>query len=297
MWMEVRFGWTDDRIDTRGTQSNRYSGPAEVPIHDLVRSFRFNQLLSALRLPSFAGDGLPERMRSISFALLGLTAAAGLSLVAIFAQPDSQLLSQAPLPDQPSAGQSIAAAKNLSLDHRLTSLVPAPPAAPQGKGRDSVAESNSGSQTGSAPEGSGGSTAPAGATAPAPASAPEAAVGNSPGGEATAGDGGGKKAEGASDPAPIAVPQAATTPPSAPASSPPPAKPSPEVTTSNPQPEPVPAPGNSSSPAAAAHASERGIEASASSPPTAGGGPTTAGVAPESSGAPGNGNGLAKGHD
>jgi hypothetical protein len=236
-------------------------------------------------------------MRSISFALLGLTAAAGLALVAIFAQPDSRLLSPAPLPDQPSAGPSIAAARNLSLDHRLSSLVPARPAVPLEKGRGSAAGSHPASPTGSAPEGNGGSIAPAGATAPAPASVPETSAGNSPGGEGTAGAGGGKKAEGGSSPAPAAAPQGATPPSSVPASSPQPPKPAPEVTTSNPQPELAPAPGNSSSAAAAAHASERGIEASASSAPAAAGGAATAGVAPESSPPPGNGNGLAKGHD
>jgi hypothetical protein len=236
-------------------------------------------------------------MRSISFALLGLTAAAGLSLVAIFAQPDSQLLSPAPLPDQPSAGQSIAAAKNLSLDHRLSSLVPTRPAAPLDKARGLAAESHPARPPGSASEGNGGSTGPAGATAPAPASAPETPAGNSPGGEGTAGGGGGKKAEGGSSPAPAAAPQGATTPSSAPGSSPQSPKPSPEVTTSNPQPEPAPAPGNSSSAAAAAHASERGIEASASSAPAAASGATTAVVPPESSPAPDSGNGLAKGHD
>jgi hypothetical protein len=293
----ARSTWTDDRIDTRGNRSNRYQGAAGVPIHGVVGSFRFNRLLSALRLSSIAGDGLPERMRSISFALLGLTAAAGLSLVAIFAQPDSQLLSPSPLPDQPSAGQSIAAAKNLSPDRRLSSLVPARASAPLDGERDSAAESNPESSTGAAPEDNGGSSTPAGATAPTPVSAPDAAAGHSPGSVGTAGSGGEKEAGGDPSPAPVAAPQAATSPPSVPASPSQPPKPTPEVTTSNPQPEPAPAPGNSSSTAAAAHASERGIEASASSPPTAGGGATTAGVAPESSAAPGNGNGLAKGHD
>ena len=73
-------------------------------MHELVHSSLHSKLLSQFRLPSFAGEGLPERMRSISFALLGLTAAAGLALVAIFAQPGFNLISPAPLPDQPSAG-------------------------------------------------------------------------------------------------------------------------------------------------------------------------------------------------
>src|SRR4051795_1421875 len=99
-------------------------------MHELVHYTFHSKLRSALRLPSFAGKGLPERMRSISFALLGLTAAAGLALVAIFAQPGFNLLSPVPLPDQPSAGQSIAQAKSLAVDHRLASLVPARAAHP-----------------------------------------------------------------------------------------------------------------------------------------------------------------------
>src|SRR5215469_14507638 len=59
--------------------------------------------LSSLPHPSFAGRGLAERMRSTSFALFGLAAAAGLALVAIFAQPGGPLLSPAPLPSEPSS--------------------------------------------------------------------------------------------------------------------------------------------------------------------------------------------------
>jgi hypothetical protein len=42
-------------------------------------------------------------MRSTTFALLGLTAAAGLTLVALFAQPGGPLLSPAPLPHGPAS--------------------------------------------------------------------------------------------------------------------------------------------------------------------------------------------------
>ena len=50
-----------------------------------------------------AGDSLPERIRSTTFAILGLAAAAVLGLVALFAQPGFPLLSMGPLPS-PSAG-------------------------------------------------------------------------------------------------------------------------------------------------------------------------------------------------
>ncbi len=60
---------------------------------------------NAVRRPSLAGDGLPERMRSTVVAFLGLTAAAGLALVAIFAQLGFPVLSPAPLPSSPSGAQ------------------------------------------------------------------------------------------------------------------------------------------------------------------------------------------------
>ncbi|MGN6202738.1 MAG: hypothetical protein ACTHNY_10080, partial [Solirubrobacterales bacterium] len=106
-----------------------------------MHSTVYSKLLSALRLPSFAGEGLTERMRSISFALLGLTAAAGLALVAIFAQPDFSLLSPAPLPDQPSASQSVAEAKKLPLVHRPVAVLAAEPVHPQQADSSAAADS------------------------------------------------------------------------------------------------------------------------------------------------------------
>ncbi|HEX5594319.1 MAG TPA: hypothetical protein VFX35_13355 [Solirubrobacterales bacterium] len=264
-------------------------------MHELVRSTFNSKLLSALRLPSFAGEGLPERMRSISFALLGLTAAAGLALVAIFAQPSFSVLSPAPLPDQPSAGQSIAEARKLAPRRHLASLVPAQPArSQQGTGGSAV---RSPADTPESSSGDGGEAAPAPAGVGAPA--PSGPTGSSPGNDG--GGGGGSGSGGGSSPAPTAAPEPSAAPaqgaaPTAPVASPQPTRPKPEVTTSNPQPESAPAPGNSNSAAAAEHASERGIEASGGGGPAAGGGATTAVVAPEPT-APGNGNGLAKGHD
>jgi hypothetical protein len=51
--------------------------------------------------PSLAGTGLTERMRSTTFALLGITAAAGLGMVAIFSQQGWPLLSPSPVPSAP----------------------------------------------------------------------------------------------------------------------------------------------------------------------------------------------------
>jgi hypothetical protein len=50
---------------------------------------------------SIAGVGLTERLRTMAFALLGLTAAAGLGLVALFAQPGWPLRPTGPLPSTP----------------------------------------------------------------------------------------------------------------------------------------------------------------------------------------------------
>jgi hypothetical protein len=50
---------------------------------------------------SVAGVGVTERLRTMAFALLGLTAAAGLGLVALFAQPGWPLRGTGPLPETP----------------------------------------------------------------------------------------------------------------------------------------------------------------------------------------------------
>jgi hypothetical protein len=257
-------------------------------MHELVSSTLHSRLLSALRLPSFAGEGLPERMRSISFALLGLTAAAGLALVAIFAQPGFNLLSPAPLPDQPSLAESVAEAKRLPLDRHVAPLVAAPPARQRHGAEPAAAGSPSARPVGSSGGSGGASAAPAEVDAPAPSAAAEASGGNH-------GGNGGKGGSGGSSPAPAAPEQAGSSP--SPPASPQPSTATPQATASTPKPAPAPAPGSSSSSAAAEHASERGIEASASSAPSASGGATTSAVAPESPASPGNGNGLAKGHD
>jgi hypothetical protein len=259
-------------------------------MHLPVRSIFNSRLQSALRRPSFAGNGLPERMRSISFALLGLTAAAGLALVAIFAQPSFPLLAPAPLPAEPSAQESVSSARELPFRHdsaALLTALPAPAHLEHARAQANGGDAASGTAVHGGTDGgtSKGQVDPAEADVPAPVSDPQSSSGNNGGGKAGSGAGGG------SVPAPAATPQQ---PPASP-SSPAPADPKPEAIASAPKPEPPPAPGNSSSTAAAEHAGDRGIEASSGTGPPAG---TPAGVAapPESEAAPGNGKGLAKGH-
>jgi hypothetical protein len=259
-------------------------------MNELVLSLP-SKLISALRLPSFAGSGLTERMRSTSFALLGLTAAAGLALVAIFAQPGFSLISPAPLPDQPSIGESISNARKVPLNHGPVALVSARPAvAPQRRSEDAGVEAPSGDASShSSDPVQQGQPAPTGAAAPPPTGGSTPSGGKGAGGSEHGSDA-------SPTPAPTAAPQPAATTPSRPISTPQLSNPKPEAVASAPKPEPAPAPGNSSSAAAAEHASERGIEASTGSGPPAAAA-TASSATPESSASPGNGNGLAKGLD
>lgn len=69
--------------------------------------------IGSARRWSLIGSGLPERIRSVGFAFLGLTAAAGLALVALFAQTGFPLLSPAPLPGGSSEPGSVSKAVSL----------------------------------------------------------------------------------------------------------------------------------------------------------------------------------------
>lgn len=208
-------------------------------------------------------------MRSTAFALLGLTAAAGLALVAIFAQPGFPLLEPAPLPEGPSLKQSIAQAEKLTLDHKPSAFVPA--VAPRAV---ALAPTSAGSPADGSEGGPTGGDAGSGDEVAVQSPAPPVTTPESSGG-GDGGSGGGGAA--APAPGPVSTPT--------PVSSPKPVSPPPEAVASSP---PAPSPGNSSSAAAAEHASERGIEASSSSGPP----PAAAASATE----PGDGNGLAKGH-
>jgi len=245
-------------------------------MHELVPSDLKTKLLGRLRRFSFAGDGLPERMRSTAFAFLGLTAAAGLALVAIFAQPGFPLLSPAPLPSEPAAESAVA--KAVALDPRGRAFEhPSPGVARPGTrepGRRSRDSSGNSSEQGAEP------------TAPAPATPTAADPGEGTSGSVPV-----------ETPAPMAAPAPAPLPSSEPApataNDPAPAAKPPPVPERSATPTPPPAPGNSQSSAAAAHASERGVEASSKSVPEA----TVSGVATSPDASPGNGNGKALGHD
>lgn len=248
-------------------------GPSRLrPMHEMVSSNLHTRLLSSLRLSSFAGKGLPERMRTTAFAFLGLTAAAALALVAIFAQLSFPLLSPAPLPSDPSQGDAVAEA------------VPVESAKSAPASVDRIrSEQTSGSGGADAPsqEGAsaGGNTGPGGSgavEAPAPGGSPGATP---PGG---VGAGGGQPgAAPAPDPVPAPVPELPSSPESVPTAE---------------APVQSAGPGRSSSSAAAGNASARGIEASAKQPapaPSA----SASSTAPTSPPAATPGNGNAKGHD
>jgi len=258
-------------------------------MNDLVHSI-VHKRLSALRLPSFAGRGLPERMRSTAFALLGMTAAAALFLVAIFAQLNFPLIEPAPLPDEPST--HLAGAERVTRDRSSGgSVSSAAPARVAGRG-SRPGESSTGS-----PSAANSSPAPAAAvpgsstSAPAPSATPTPGGADAPAAKGTGSGGGDSISQPVSPPpagqAPDAAPQASGGG-SVPAPSPSPVTTPPKATTSVPTPVAPPAPGNSSSTAAAEHASDRGIEASSSNA-------AAESVVAEPSADPGNGNGLAKG--
>lgn len=212
-------------------------------------------------------------MRTTVFAFMGLMAAGGLTLVAIFAQMGFPLVTPEPLPSDPSQLNAVAEAEVVTVRRGLGSAVPAPRAV-QGEGHRAEGGATAGgtlrNAEGEAPSGpvvppagsggvstpaeGGGAGAPATAPGPAPAPAPKPAPTSAP------------------KPAPALVPPTPQQPEAKPPSPAPPA--------------PVAAPGNSSSGAAAAHASERGIEASSKS---------TASSAVASPVPPDNGNAL--GHD
>lgn len=88
-----------------------------------MRSHFHSKLHAAWRPPSLAGTSLVQRMRTTTFALLGFGAAAGLALVAVFAQPGWPLLSPAPLPHEPSASIGRAQATGLGRVAKLPGSV------------------------------------------------------------------------------------------------------------------------------------------------------------------------------
>jgi outer membrane biosynthesis protein TonB len=238
-------------------------------MHEVVRSNLHTRLFRSLRFPSVAGNGLPERMRTTAFAFLGLTAALGLALVAIFAQLSFPVLSPAPAPSGPLDRGTVSEA--VALDHGPAAFVPAG----GGEGGSRPAVNTDGRSTGGETQQTGEVAAPT--PAPAPSGEPSGS--------------GGVPSTPAPPPAPGPAPSSEEPSPSGQPDPAAPSKPKPTpARPATPKPEPAPAPGNSQSSAAAEHASERGIEASSKS--------TTAAVAPEAApeDEPGNGKGKALGH-
>src|SRR3954468_23833892 len=193
-----------------------------MPMHELVRSLFQSRRLDPIRLPSFAGKGLSERMRSTGFALLGLTAAAGLGLVAIFAQPGFPLLEPVPLPSGPPAREAVGDAEKARFGQSPAASVHTAARQPAPVGPGTSASDGAGNAP-RAETGSGQNPAPVApeAGSPAPPASPA-----SPG--RGSGSGGGPRS-----PAPPAPP---SPPAPAPVSTPRPANPPPEATTSSPTP-------------------------------------------------------------
>lgn len=246
-------------------------------MHEVVRSIEKWKPVRAARLPSLAGSGLPERMRTTAFAFLGLTAAAGLALVAIFAQISFHVLSPAPLPGEPVEKTTVAKAVAVDRAPGVTQQHPVIAGPHQVPGRSAGSRPDGGEPaTPEPPEP--GATAPSGGGV-----APEAS--NPPAGEPTS----------VPPSSPNPAPEQVSNPPAGGAAkpAPTPARPAP------PEPAPAPAPGNSQSSAAAEHASDRGVEASSNSAATAGATPpvTSSSSPPPAEASPGNGNGKALGHD
>ncbi len=240
-----------------------------MPMHELVRSSFQTRLF---------GSGLPERMRSTAFAFLGLTAAAGLALVAIFAQLSFPLLSPAPMPSGPPEGNAISPA--VALDDSPGASDRANPGPATSGGRITDTNSSGSGSSGPSPQ-------PAAVASPAP-------IATGPDG----GTSGGKAVETPnSDTAPAPAPAPPSKPVSTAVDDPGPA-PKPTATPAQPAVSTTPpAPGRSQSSAAASHASERGLEASSkSTPESTSPGVATSGTDPAAEASPGNGNGKALGH-
>lgn len=166
-----------------------------------VVHFRLPDKLSSSLRPSFAGRSLAERMRSTTFALFGLAAAAGLALVAIFAQPGGPLLSPAPLPSEPSSSVGRAEAVASSLAPRVARhsvVLHRSVAGPSGAGAQGSPAGHGGGSNGSPTTGTVG--------------APEAAGSPASGGGEAGGTGGAPETTRPPQPAPET-----TTPPPTPA--------------------------------------------------------------------------------
>jgi hypothetical protein len=196
-------------------------------MHEVVHSKLHIRRLKSLRRPSFAGNGLPERMRSTAFAFLGLTAALGLALVAIFAQLSFPVLSPAPPPAGPAREGAVSNSLALGQGSGIAALQPAllggtAPSGRAGSGANGTAATPGGRGNGRV--GHVGSPVPV-------EGASEAVEPNDPG----------APVETSPPPAPVAPSgeeAASVEPAPAPAPVPPSTPPDPKPVTSNPKPKP-----------------------------------------------------------
>lgn len=173
-----------------------------------------NKPLVTVRRPSVAGHGWPERMRTTVFAFMGLMAAGGLALVAIFSQMGFPLLEPTPLPSDPSRANAVAEAEALTVKPgRRASGLPERSGAPVSSPRSDAARAASpAGSTGSGPSGAPAPPRPEGSTDVAP----PAGVGSPPAAPKA------PSTPVASTPAPAPVSKPTSSPAPAPAPPPPP---------------------------------------------------------------------------
>lgn len=88
-----------------------------------------SSVLSRLSRANLAGDGWSERMRSTAFALLGLVAATGLGLVAIFSQAGWVDFSTGPVPAPARSATALSSARSLRPAREPSSDAPRQPVA------------------------------------------------------------------------------------------------------------------------------------------------------------------------
>jgi hypothetical protein len=193
--------------------------------------FQRGQLLSRLPArPSFAGRNLMERMRSTAFALLGITAALALGLVALVSQQSLPFLPDGPIPAYQARQGSVANA--LALGARPTEAGPGTPGGASRSGstprepdavepREPGLSSSDASSQPTAPSASAPAQAPAGEPtppAPHPAPAPVASAPTAPtSGPAAPAPSSSPSASSPSAPDPVAAPPSKPTAPQAPA--------------------------------------------------------------------------------
>ncbi|MGC1166451.1 MAG: hypothetical protein WA862_10110 [Solirubrobacterales bacterium] len=257
--------------------------------------FRRGQRLSRFAVkPNIAGRGLVERMRTTAFALLGVTTAMALGLVALISQQSWHYLPVGPVPSYQAVHGKLDSAIALGPAAAELGLAPGAPIHPVPQGRVTAVAGSSESRL------SGSRRVPQSAAAsPVPAQ-PDGAIATPPGPGAVPAD----RAEQPPASPPAGTPSSPPTNPSpapgpAPTPSPAPTTPPAAVASGNPgkghaygrqkasaPPKPKP---SHPAPAATVPAAEPSPSPSAQAAPSA--------AAPGLPGGPGNGHGHAYGHD